>query len=195
MSEIIKQLDLEDGNVLQVFYDTDPESPRAWDCNLGVMAIFHRRYDFGDKLPFNAEAFESLADIEYYINSTLKAIVCLPIYMYDHSGVTINTTGFSCSWDSGQVGFIYTTQKKLDELGITMNDGEAWVEFVDRLKSQLINEVKVMDQYVSGDVYGFEVHDNDGNLVDSCHGFFGDDIKTNGILDYLSSNPVNLDEL
>ena len=26
-----------------------------------------------------------------------------PLYLYDHGGITMNTTGFSCSWDSGQV--------------------------------------------------------------------------------------------
>ena len=33
--------------------------------------------------------------------------VILPLYLYDHSGITMNTTGFSCPWDSGQVGWIY----------------------------------------------------------------------------------------
>lgn len=194
MSEVIEQLDLEDGNVLQVFYDTYPESPRAWD-NLGIMAIFHNRYDFGDTVPFNAEAFESFSDMEYYINSTLKAIVCLPIYMYEHSGITINTTGFSCSWDSGQVGFIYTTQKKLDELAITMKDDETWTMFVDRLESYLLNEVETMDQYVRGDVYGFKIKNPEGDVVDSCSGFYGSDIKENGILDHIDSEPVNLNDL
>ena len=44
-----------------------------------------------------------------------KNYVILPVYMYDHSGVTINTGGFSCGWDSGQVGWIYCEKKKLLE--------------------------------------------------------------------------------
>lgn len=33
--------------------------------------------------------------------------VILPLYLYDHSGITISTGPFSCPWDSGQVGWIY----------------------------------------------------------------------------------------
>ena len=25
-------------------------------------------------------------------------VVCLPLYLYDHGGITMNTTGFACSW-------------------------------------------------------------------------------------------------
>lgn len=36
--------------------------------------------------------------------------VLLPLYLYDHSGITMKTSGFSCPWDSGQVGFIYASK-------------------------------------------------------------------------------------
>ena len=31
----------------------------------------------------------------------MEGMVILPLYLYDHSGITMNTTGFSCPWDSG----------------------------------------------------------------------------------------------
>lgn len=37
----------------------------------------------------------------------MDGMVILPLYLYDHSGITMNTCGFSCPWDSGQVGWIY----------------------------------------------------------------------------------------
>lgn len=40
-----------------------------------------------------------------------ERVVMLPLYLYDHGGITINTTGFHCPWDSGQVGWIHTTVK------------------------------------------------------------------------------------
>ena len=36
----------------------------------------------------------------------------LPLYLYDHSGLSMNTSGFSCPWDSGQVGWIYCNNEK-----------------------------------------------------------------------------------
>ena len=34
----------------------------------------------------------------------LENVVILPLYLHDHSGLTMNTSGFHCPWDSGQVG-------------------------------------------------------------------------------------------
>jgi hypothetical protein len=48
--------------------------------------------------------------------------------------------------------------------------------------------VSVYDDYLTGNVYGFIVEERNGDdweEVDSCWGFYGDDIHTNGIADYL----------
>jgi len=193
--EVIKSLDLKDGSVLEICHDSNPESPREWD-NLGVMAVFHNRYDFGDKVEFTSNDFGSWDEMEAGIKKRYKPIAILPIYMYDHSGITINTTGYSCQFDSGQIGFIFTTQKKLDEMGLTINNDESWPEFVQRMEKYLVGEVETMDQYVSGEVYGFVIKDQYGNQTDSCWGFYGDDPKVNGILDHVDQDNIkNLDDL
>ena len=40
---------------------------------------------------------------------SIDGFVFLPLYLFDHSGITMNTSGFSCPWDSGQVGWIFCT--------------------------------------------------------------------------------------
>ena len=35
----------------------------------------------------------------------------LPLYLYDHSGITMSTGSFCDSWDSGQVGFISVNER------------------------------------------------------------------------------------
>ncbi len=46
--------------------------------------------------------------------------VILPLYLYDHGGITMSTGPFSCRWDSGQVGWIYAEKKKfIEETGYT----------------------------------------------------------------------------
>ena len=45
--------------------------------------------------------------------------VILSLYLYDHSGITMNTTGFSCPWDSGQVGWIYADADCIKKAGIS----------------------------------------------------------------------------
>lgn len=76
--------------------------------------------------------------------------VCmLPVYLYDHSGLSMSTSPYSCPWDSGQVGFIYCTRHVAD------NHGIAW----ERVPNMLKAEIATMDAYLSGEVYGYILYD------------------------------------
>lgn len=106
---------------LTVFQDETPESPREWS-NIGTMVCAHKRYSLGDEKADPDELYtsweEQLAEEILTPNGGEDAVVYLPLYLYDHSGITMNTTGFSCRWDSGQVGWIYATKQKFrDETG------------------------------------------------------------------------------
>lgn len=184
---IYKEHQLKDGHILQVFKDTWAESPRTWD-NLGTMAIFHTRYNFGDELLFSSDDFAGWEEIKDYIRNMLKAAVILPIYMYDHSGITINTQGFACPWDSGQVGFIFVTEDKLRaHYSVPTLTGY----LIDKATKALKEEVKTMDLYLRGEVYGFHLVkrvNGKEEEIDACSGFYGDDIHENGMLGHISEN-------
>ena len=80
----------------------------------------------------------------------MKGMVMLPLYLYDHSGITMNTGGFSCPWDSGQAGWIYADYDKVKE-----NYGEVTPETLERAKSLLQSEVEEYDHYLTGQCYGW----------------------------------------
>ena len=109
-------------------------------------------------------------------------IVFLPLYLYDHSGITMNTKGFSCAFDSGQVGYIYTTKEKvLKEVGCYEENGKwkkAKTNWRNAAYANLESEVKTYDMYLQNEVYGFVVEefDSDDNWgeVESSWGFFSD---------------------
>lgn len=193
MEEVI----LPNDRVFRLIQDDNPMDPREWD-NLGIMACFHKRYSLGDQnIPFSSSEFNSWSEMETYIWKNLDAAVVLPLYLYDHSGITMNTTGFNCRWDSGQVGFIYVTKDKImNEYGVK----SIRRELKEKVEKMLINEVETYDQYLTGDVYGFEIvkiikcdqgHEHE-ETEDSCYGFFGDDIKENGILDHISEKDAKV---
>jgi hypothetical protein len=160
---------------ISIRYDRDPENPRkAWD-NAATMVCFHGRYDLGDEdhdYSNPAESIEGICTDENY---------WLPLYLYDHSGITISTSPFSCPWDSGQVGFIYITKKKAAEEW-TRNDGETDEQYKERVEGYLRGEVETYDNYLTGSVYGYVLStvDPDGEPDEeieeegSCWGFFGD---------------------
>jgi hypothetical protein len=103
------------------------------------------------------------------IDAIRKEYVILPLYLYDHSGLTMNTTGFTCPWDSGQVGWIYASKDEvLREFG-----GKLLTEDKrQRAKALLESEVKSYDTYLRGECYGYELYKN-GVQEDSLWGFPG----------------------
>lgn len=99
-----------------------------------------------------------------------KKHVVLPLYLYDHSGITMNTSGFACPWDSGVVGWIYAGKDAvLNEFGgklLTKTKRE-------QAEKLLVAEVETYDYYLRGDSYRYELYQN-GEEIDSCSGFLGD---------------------
>lgn len=111
-----------------------------------------------------------------------KYYVILPLYLYDHSGITMSTSSFPCPWDSGMVGIIFATWKKLKK-----EFGEDCT--LERAKGTLEGEVKFYDHYLCGDVYGFVIEDPEGEEIDdgSCWGFYGDPDESGLVEDAKSS--------
>jgi hypothetical protein len=171
--------------------DTDIESPRAWD-NLGTMVFLGNNKELGDKHNFDVYPHSFKVDEgtkELTRNAVImkakkleKRSISLPVYMYSHSGETIATTPFSCPWDSGKIGFIYVTQKQaMEHLG--------WKCITKKRKAKLLeyleNEVKTLNQWLTGETYGYTLSEPN-KADDSCWGFYGDDF--NAIFDDLNEN-------
>ncbi len=193
MEKPIEVLDI-DGYKVKIYYDSDPQSPREWG-NLGTMVCWHRRYNLGDE-----QRHDSVKDWMREVVCNLtgedhddpeeafeKLTIALPLYLYDHSGITMSTGPFSCPWDSGQVGFIYVTnekaKKEYDWKALTKAHRK-------KIEDYLRNEVEVYDQFLRGDVYGYRIEDADEIEIeiDSCWGFFGSDHEKSGLMENVRDN-------
>ena len=176
----IKKYKLTNGNTVKVFYDQDSKNPRKdFFNNLGTMLCWCQRYDLGDdheyEFPENIEAFKKQLD----------ARIFLPLYLYKHGGLTISTTPFDCDYDSDQVGFIYVSRKKLLEKYGGKRVTEKMLETAEKV---ILSEVELYDSYIRGDVYGFKEYDADGEEVNCCYNFYGDnDPNKNGMVDHFSA--------
>ena len=178
-------------NKLKVVQDSNGDSPREWD-NLGTMVCFHNRYDLGDKHSYDADDYSGWAEMKKAIlEEEGRGTVILPLYLYDHSGISMSTGAFSCRWDSGQVGFILTNKKTiLGEFGGKI----VTKKLRERVEGILEGEVETYSQYLEGDVYGFVIEDEEGEHIDSCYGFYGTDFATNGMLDYIDAELLGVSE-
>lgn len=187
----MKRVELKSGYV-EIHQDDNTDNPRTWD-NLGTITYKHRNYKLGEETI--GDPIEWLEDMlglknQYtYTNQRLqeletlfyKKFIALPIYLYDHSGISIQTTPFSCTWDSGKVGYIYITKKKIREEYSTKI---VTAKLRERVQEYLKGEITTFNQYLTGDVYGFKHFDAEGEEIDACWGFYGDNAE-NGIFDHL----------
>jgi len=167
------------GYTIKIFHDPDAESPREWD-NLGTLICGHDRYTLGDKHSFGGgrEFLLDLLDlnndcpldVETLFERAAKTAVILPVYLYDHSGLAMNTTGFHCTWDSGQIGFIYVT---LDDVRQEYSVHRVSAKRRNQAADILRQEVQTYSDYLSGSVYGYVLEQRDEE-IESCWGFIGD---------------------
>ena len=169
---------------LEIFDDLNPCSPREFD-NLGTMVCFHRRYNLGDETELKSSDFSSWEELENYLYKEEDALIAIPVFMYDHSGLWINTTGFSCPWDSGQIGYIYVSKEKVRREYSCKRISKKLKKMI---REMLCSEVDLYNDYLSGNVYGFTLTDKENaEEIDSSCGFYGTDYIENGIFDYVSS--------
>jgi hypothetical protein len=161
---------------LKIVEDTSPESPRSWD-NFTTMYCFHKRYDLGDNHNFKSDMFSGWEEFKEHIVAEFNPKIIKPLYLIDHSGISISTNDFGDVWDSGQVGWVFITEDSIKKLW-----GNTKME-EDRLDRIVDSEVATFDQYLRGEVYGYKViqietcelgHEHE-EVVDSCYGFFGEE--------------------
>ena len=153
---------------LTIDHENYPENPREWD-NFSTMVCFHRRYNLGDKHTYNHHDYNGWDEMEKDIIKNENVGVILPLYLYDHGGITISTTPFHCNFDSGQIGFIYVSRKTIFE------NIRGYKILTKKLKEivteRLLNELKCYDQYLQNEVYSFEIVKDD-ERVEYCGGYY-----------------------
>lgn len=154
---------------LDIIIDDMAESPITAFDNVGQMVLKHRKYDLPNEIDLDFDSFLSWDEVFDFLYPKYKFI--LPVFMYDHSGITISTNPFNDPWDSGQIGFIVTNE---DHEGKTLEI--------------LRNEVEMLDHYLTGNCYGFRITKDDEE-IDACFGFYGDH-KSSGLAEHISCSDL-----
>ena len=146
------------GVKVQIHYDQDAGdhcNPRDNDGNIATMVCWHTdyilgdyqitnedgrgaiggryggRYEPGKDSRYHRDDFSSMRALARYIGIMEQGVCILPLYLYDHSGISIsagtvnpfdNPTvrrdefGQGMGWDTSMVGFVYTTAERINEL-------------------------------------------------------------------------------
>lgn len=159
---------------VEVDFDDDPVNPRVEYDTVGTFYHWHRRDDIGDVFVDTSD-FSSMEDLVRYLREEEGMAVLVPVYLYEHSGQTINTTGFYCPWDSGQVGWIGCTEEQVQE---------EWKGDAEKAREYLVGEIEDYDRYLRGDSYMAIVREADGEIIFVYSGFDDvDDALNEGALE------------
>ena len=158
------------GLTIEIATDEDAPDPRKECDHLGEMRCIHGKYKLGDQHDMDSD--------ELIWCTQRPDVLALPLYLYDHSGITMSTAPFSCPWDSGQVGYILVTHEN-----IKAEWGAVSPEILDKARACLEAEVVEYDHYLTGNVYGYMVKSAAGEILDSCWGYYGDPHKSGCVSD------------
>lgn len=152
---------------------SDVEDPcGAWDM-LGKILCFHPRHKFGHDEGFTKESFD------VYMKDNPEDFY-FPLYMYDHSGVTISLTPFNDRWDSMQIGYVWVKRDEAEkEFGSQLEVDKDSLTRPLQLRVKVLeciqNDVKSVDMWLTGDVWNFIVTDENGDVVESGNDIYGRD--------------------
>ena len=165
---------------IQIHQDELGESPREWD-NFSKLALFHNHYNLPNEDNLAVEdAIDILNDPDYF---------AMLIWGYDHSMLAIKTGArvypFNCPWDSGQLGIVYVSKNDVRrEYSVKRISAKAQEKAFSLMRS----EVEIYNYYLTGQVYFYWIVDPDGNELDSCGGFYGQEWRENGLLEYAENS-------
>ena len=189
-------------HTIEIFMDEYADSPRNWD-NVAKIVCSHRRYSLGDeeleiKYSNNwKEAFAQHIADEYDLNvedcydlteKEFKRVwrwiennlIWDEVSLYDHSGISLSL-GIRNGWDSGQVGYIYIHKDDAVE-----NWGKEYLTKEVRKKAWVCieNEIKVYNDYLTGNVYGFNIYEKEhSDLIMSDGVYYGYDHNKSGLME------------
>ena len=176
---------LDNGEILELIQDEYAESPREWD-NLGTLSIASDIHihegdlqnidDFLSHYKVKQSGYDKAAlmrDIDSIQEAAKKqGGVCLPVSAYDHSGITFYIGKPTAQWDNYLAGFIYVSAETIRE---AYGRKRVTAKLRDRVEQVLANEIADFDDWANGNCWGYRVYDRNGEEVDSCYGFIGDD--------------------
>lgn len=155
--------------ILKIEQDQDAENPTSSDTGFKfftngprVISSMNTKEDMSSFTEGHQTLDVVCARVEESLGDGWKAF---PVYAYSHSGVALSlgrdSYPFNCPWDSGIGGIMAFTVKDRMPEAIPEEVAKGYIE--------------TLNQYLSGDVHGYIIEDEDGNDLESCWGFFGYD--------------------
>ena len=155
---------------IEIEHDPFATSPRE-DSNLGYFITCDNKHYSPDKHETLQAIIKSTGEIatsqaehielikKEYTEEKILAIY--PVTKYEHGGVSYSL-GTVRGFDNSNNGFYIITDKTQKELGTEQKDFESVIKA----------ELEIYNKYLNGEVYTIAIYDKDGEMQESCGGFY-----------------------
>lgn len=166
------QTSLHHGYRIEIHQDLDFQDCDEFDDDVVKIASFHRCYDFSTK-----GAVRTVEEAKA-IEASDKHF-CLPVYMFDHSGLRFATesemfrAADNQQWDWGKLGIVYVSKKDA-KASLAPKKAKA-AEIEEKAMAALRQRIEYLNDVHTGNVWGYQIFKvDDDEHEDSCWGFVGD---------------------
>ncbi len=169
--------ELEEKISVKLYVDAESESPRASFDHAGTLFYEGRDFDLSDKgahLPMTGTYSTSRSDIELsarYVE--LQGGVALGVQIQDYG----SSGARAYAVDELEIanGLLWIDKETIEKEWTAHGTPDPKTAALNCLKS----EAEELDQYLSGDVFGYVIETADGDRhMDSCWGFYGQKYAT-----------------
>jgi hypothetical protein len=162
--------------------EEDVENPMREFEMLTDVVTWMRSYEFSSEQP---KPYDSPHEVMRAVKNGEVAFASL-LFAYIHSGITIHMEEMKeiwpdKQWDCGLAGCVYIRMEKAKK---------EWPKLSRRAlnracRKRAMQDVEVLDQWLRGDVWVYDVIDPNGELVDSCGWIYGYDDACNMAMEAL----------
>lgn len=159
--------------LLEITHDDMCESPRTSMPNVGRMTVLSNRSyspdpQFVDVVKSTGNrAKNSENHIELVRKELMEAgedvLFIFPINKYEHGGVKYSL-GSNFGFDYSNNGFYIVTRELAEGMVTDLSE--------ENIRSIVESEIETYNSWVNGEVYMFTLYDSDGDVEDSCSGFY-----------------------
>ena len=167
-------------NILVVYKDY--RHPRIFFENFGSIIGWYQDFSLVEE---NSSPELARKKMEYIKSG---GGVFFPIYLLNNKVKHISTEKIN----NFHIGYIYVEGYKIKKKFCIHRITD---EIYQKVKEILLNEIKILDQYLQENLYAYDVLSPWGEIVDSSWGFFGYNIENNGILTRLNVSKHSIEKI
>jgi hypothetical protein len=169
------------GYTIKIVQDEHAESPDRWGNDDVFLVYDHRQFNVERKGFDPTEIFEHITESKEFM---YEGYYVYPVYAYIHSGVALSLgkqeypfSNTARNWDTSMKGFCLVRKEKDENHYLHEGEVGKGTKQWEPNEAQIVAEgiVETWNTYLSGEVYGYQIDDKDGEEVDACWGFYGEE--------------------